>query len=251
LSGDWRDEYLKHLHSDERQRCHRPHPEKRRSEFPGVSENRKSVHQDPPADERYSNETSGEKYRSPAVVCRFEEWRESRHNRPVARLGEKLAARVFLCRENVTIRMPETILVAVDGSPLSKRAFEQALSDADSTVVALHVIDPTDPGYSAPIDVDVSLEPLHGSAEWYEKADEIADGIFEELTALADGSGVDVETETLRGDPARAIVEYARDNDVDAIYVGGHGRTGETNLLLGSVAELVATRASVSVTVVR
>ncbi|KTG19457.1 universal stress protein [Haloferax profundi] len=147
--------------------------------------------------------------------------------------------------------MSDVILVAVDGSPLSKRAFEQALSDAGSTVIALHVIDPSDPGYSAPIDVDVTLEPLHGSAEWYEKANKIADEIFEELTALADGSGVEVQTKTLRGDPARSIVEYARDEDVDAIYVGGHGRTGETNLMLGSVAELVASRAPVSVTVVR
>ncbi|ELZ85513.1 UspA domain-containing protein [Haloferax elongans ATCC BAA-1513] len=147
--------------------------------------------------------------------------------------------------------MADTILVPVDGSPLSKRAFEEALGDAESTVIAFHVIDPSDPGYSAPLDVDVSLEPLHGSSEWYEKAEQIADEIFEELTALADGTGVDVETETRRGDPARAIVEYAQDTDVDAIYVGSHGRSGETNLLLGSVAELVATRAPVSVTIVR
>ncbi|KAB1196851.1 MULTISPECIES: universal stress protein [Haloferax] len=147
--------------------------------------------------------------------------------------------------------MPDVILVAVDGSPLSKRAFEQALSDAESEVIALHVIDPTDPGYSAPLDVDVTLEPLHGSAEWYERANELADEIFEELTALADGTGIDVRTKTVRGDPARSIVEFAEREAVDAIYVGGHGRTGETNLLLGSVAELVAGRASVSVTVVR
>ena len=147
--------------------------------------------------------------------------------------------------------MPDVILVAVDGSPLSKRAFERAISDAEATVIALHVIDPTDPGYSAPLDVDVSLEPLHGSSEWYERADELADEIFEELTALADGTGVAVRTETLRGDPARSIVEFAEKENVDAIYVGGHGRTGETNLLLGSVAELVASRSSVTVTVVR
>ncbi|WP_416839121.1 universal stress protein [Haloferax sp. DFSO52] len=147
--------------------------------------------------------------------------------------------------------MPDVILVAVDGSPLSKRAFERALSDAESAVIALHVIDPSDPGYSAPLDVDVTLEPLHGSAEWYERANELADEILEELTALADGSGVDVRTMTLRGDPARSIIEVAEEEGVDAIYVGGHGRTGETNLLLGSVAELVSSRASVSVTIVR
>ncbi|WP_396610249.1 universal stress protein [Haloferax sp. S1W] len=147
--------------------------------------------------------------------------------------------------------MADTILVPVDGSPLSKRAFEKALADADSTVVAFHVIDPSDPGYSAPVDVDVSFEPLHGSAEWYEKAEEVADAIFEELTALADGTGIEVQTVTQRGDPAREVIDYTRDHDVDEIYVGSHGRSGETNLLLGSVAELIATRAPVSVTIVR
>ncbi|ELZ91644.1 UpsA domain-containing protein [Haloferax mucosum ATCC BAA-1512] len=147
--------------------------------------------------------------------------------------------------------MAETILVAVDGSPLSKRAFENAVADAGSTVVALHVIDPTGPGYSAPIDVDVSMEPLHGSAAWYQKAEAVADAIFEALTALADGTGVEIETETVRGDPTRAIVRHARENDIDAIYVGGHGRSGETDILFGSVAELVTERSPVSVTVVR
>ncbi|ADE02902.1 UspA domain protein [Haloferax volcanii DS2] len=147
--------------------------------------------------------------------------------------------------------MMNTILVAVDGSPLSKRAFEQALAHADSTVVALHVIDPSDPGYSAPLDADISTEPLHGSEEWYERADELADDIFDELAALADGSGIELRTETLRGNPARTIVDFARREGVDAVYLGGHGRTGETDLLFGSVAELVASRAPTSVLVVR
>ncbi|WP_424008361.1 universal stress protein [Haloferax denitrificans] len=145
----------------------------------------------------------------------------------------------------------ETILVAVDGSPLSKRAFEQALAHADSTVVALHVINPADPGYSAPFDADISTEPLHGSEEWYERAQELADEIFDELAALADGSEVALRTETLRGDPARTIVDFARREGVDAVYLGGHGRAGETDLLFGSVAELVAGRAPMSVMVVR
>ncbi|AFK18652.1 universal stress protein [Haloferax mediterranei ATCC 33500] len=147
--------------------------------------------------------------------------------------------------------MPETILVAVDGSPLSKRAFEQALSDAESEVVALHVIDPTDPGYSTPFDVDVSLEPLHGTDEWYERADELASEVFEELTELAEGSGLEVQTETLRGEPARAIIRYADENDVDAIYVGGHGRSDVADPLFGSVAELIVSRSPVNVMVVR
>jgi len=39
--------------------------------------------------------------------------------------------------------------------------------------------------------------------------------------------------------PARAIVEYAKTNDIDAIVIGTHGRGAVAHLLLGSVAERV------------
>ena len=39
--------------------------------------------------------------------------------------------------------------------------------------------------------------------------------------------------------PARAIVEYARDAEIDLIVMGTHGRKAVTHLLMGSVAERV------------
>lgn len=148
--------------------------------------------------------------------------------------------------------MSRQLLVPVDGSPLSKRALEHALEEYDgASVVALHVLDPSDPGYSSSIDVDVRNEPPHGSDEWYERASEEEEAIFDEARELADEYGEEIETETAVGEPAREIVDYAEENEVDHIVVGGHGRTGETRLLLGSVAELVVSRSPVSVTVVR
>lgn len=146
--------------------------------------------------------------------------------------------------------MTSKILVPVDGSPLSRQAFEQALSDADA-VVALHVVDPSEPGYSTPMDVDMSTEPLLGSEEWYERAAEVAEELFDELREQAADADTAIETETVRGDPVRTIVEYASSHDVDAIYMGSHGRTGDTSILLGRVAELVAARSPVTVTIVR
>lgn len=39
--------------------------------------------------------------------------------------------------------------------------------------------------------------------------------------------------------PALAIVQYAKDNGIDLIVLGTHGRTGIEHLLLGSVAEKI------------
>ena len=147
--------------------------------------------------------------------------------------------------------MSTHILVPMDGSPLSKRALEFALSEPDAKVTALHVIDPFEPGYSVPADVDPDLEPIHGSDEWYDRARELAEELFEEVREVAAERDTDLETETIIGQPSRVIVDYADDNEVDQIVLGSHGRSGETRILLGSVAELVVQRSPVRVTVVR
>jgi nucleotide-binding universal stress UspA family protein len=46
-------------------------------------------------------------------------------------------------------------------------------------------------------------------------------------------------------------VDYAAEHDIDHIVVGSHGRTGASRILLGSVAETVARRSPVPVTIVR
>ena len=52
-------------------------------------------------------------------------------------------------------------------------------------------------------------------------------------------------------DPAAEITNYARENHIDLIVVGTHGRTGLSHLVLGSVAETVIRRASCPVITVR
>lgn len=69
------------------------------------------------------------------------------------------------------------------------------------------------------------------------------------LESVSDGR--DAETVLRVGRPAKAIVGYADDHAVDGIVVGSHGRERTVRYLLGSVAERVAQRAGVPVTVVR
>jgi universal stress protein A len=60
-----------------------------------------------------------------------------------------------------------------------------------------------------------------------------------------------VHAEAREGTPYHEIVAYARENDIDLIIMGTHGRTGLAHLLLGSVAEKVIRRAPCPVLTVR
>ena len=149
--------------------------------------------------------------------------------------------------------MSDHVLVPVDGSPLSRRAFEIALEEnPDTQITALHVIDPTEPGYSiAGVEFDSTVEPRHGSSEWYDRAEELAEELFADLEELVEESDAECRMETVVGRPDREILEYAKHEDVDHIVVGSHGREEDSRLLLGSVTEAVAFRAPVRVSLIR
>ncbi|MEK7821464.1 MAG: universal stress protein, partial [Planctomycetota bacterium] len=62
---------------------------------------------------------------------------------------------------------------------------------------------------------------------------------------------IQVETVVTMGIPAEEILKAARDEDVDVIVMGTHGRTGIAHTVMGSVAENVVRRASCPVLTVR
>jgi nucleotide-binding universal stress UspA family protein len=60
-----------------------------------------------------------------------------------------------------------------------------------------------------------------------------------------------VTTEVIFGAPAEKIAAYADDNDFDLIVMGTHGRTGQSHVLMGSVAERVVRTAQCPVMTTR
>jgi nucleotide-binding universal stress UspA family protein len=56
-------------------------------------------------------------------------------------------------------------------------------------------------------------------------------------------TGLPVEYRLLEGDPARTILETARETGCDLIVMGTHGRSGLGRFLMGSVAERVLRKA--------
>lgn len=145
-----------------------------------------------------------------------------------------------------------TVLVPMDGSPLSFDALRHALTTfPDAEIVVLHVVDLFEPGYGTDPEFESSYEPLMGTEEWYERADEVTEQLFEEIDSVAADYDREVETSSEIGDPKRIIVDYIEEEAVDHVVLGAHGRTEKERSLFGSVTEIVARRVSVPVTLVR
>ncbi len=142
--------------------------------------------------------------------------------------------------------MAETVLVAMDDSPGSRRALEFALSTfSDAEITVLHVVDPST-GYLIAENLpsaDVGSPRERGEARGKE--------LLSEAEALAAEHDRGVSTMLETGKPARAIVETAEELGADHVVMGSHGREGVSRILLGSVAEQVVRRSPTPVSVIR
>ncbi|MFA9426229.1 universal stress protein [Natronorubrum sp. A-ect3] len=144
--------------------------------------------------------------------------------------------------------MVDHVLVPVDDSEQSMDALEFACTQyPEATVTALHVIDPGD-FYGA---TGIEGSAMTNYEQIQKNHENWAENRLEEARKQAADFGVEIETDHMVGGISRSIVNYAEEHDVDHIAIGSHGRTGASRLLLGSVAEKVARRSPVPVTIVR
>jgi nucleotide-binding universal stress UspA family protein len=75
---------------------------------------------------------------------------------------------------------------------------------------------------------------------------------LDETLIDSDGSGPQTRPAVMTsGSPAYAIVDYAREYDIDLIVMGTHGRGALAQLMMGSVAERVVRIAPCPVLTVR
>lgn len=136
------------------------------------------------------------------------------------------------------------VLVAYDGSHPAQRAVEYAITQfPDAELILLRVIEVSDGTLEAGIDL------LQETFKTMRK--ETAAAVSEELSDLIDAADVEFRMETVLGQPAREIVSFAEEHDVDVIVIGNRGRRGVSRVLLGSVAESVVRRSPTTVIVVR
>ena len=139
------------------------------------------------------------------------------------------------------------ICCPIDCSDASRAAMEVAADLArrfGAELVLFHAY-PV-PGYTFP-DGSVVASP--------KMLQELADGAERHLEAWrrdAEVAGAArVEAAKVAGEPAAEIVSFAREQGVDLLVLGTHGRTGLEHALMGSIAERVVRRARCPVLTVR
>ena len=149
------------------------------------------------------------------------------------------------------------ILVAIDGSEHSMKAAEYAIDlarDNKAQLIALTVLDITKIGYAASAFI---ASPMHGLDELEQKrreAQEWLDKVGKLASSYQKANDDDIQFKSQIEESmsvAGTIVEFAENQNMDLIVVGGRGRSGFTKLLLGSAASRIVTYASCPVLVVK
>lgn len=137
------------------------------------------------------------------------------------------------------------ILVAYDGSRPAQKAVEHAIDEyGDREIVLLRVIEAA--GGSTGAGISLAKEKMKSLRK------EVSGDLSTDLDDLFETEGVDLRIEIVFGKPANEIVEFAEKNDeIEHIIVGNHGRQGMSRMFLGNVAEKVARRATLPVTIIR
>lgn len=139
------------------------------------------------------------------------------------------------------------VLLAVDGSPGSRRAADFARTLVAGTTTRLTVLLVLEPPSAAVIPVleGVAYSPPHPAPDELVAAQALIAEIEAELGHGHAGSRVEV------GHPAEVITRVATELGVDLVVLGARGQNLLERLLLGSVSERVTRQASQPVTVVR
>jgi nucleotide-binding universal stress UspA family protein len=149
------------------------------------------------------------------------------------------------------------ILVAVDVSETSQYALEQALQLINlqtGTIVLLSVEAPISPPSTSPIPgvfgEDALLDWQQG-AELMQLEEKRTHAALDRAETLCQQAGISCVQRLELGDPQHIICDVAKQEAVDLIVVGSHGKGRMERLLLGSVSNYVLNHAHCPVLVVR
>lgn len=148
--------------------------------------------------------------------------------------------------------MFKKILIPTDGSPLSAQAANKGVCFAreiGAEVVALYVTQP----FAATVGFDGMAAAYAITDEDYDKtANEQAQQYVKAVLDRAETAGVKATGKVVSNfNVADGLVQAAAEEGCDLIFIGSHGRSGLSRLLLGSVTIKVLSLAKTAVLVYR
>jgi nucleotide-binding universal stress UspA family protein len=149
------------------------------------------------------------------------------------------------------LNLKKNILVAIDGSPLSDKAAEEAVrmaagnqSPNKSKIYAMLVL----PNAPRSTFTDfVPAPPITQSKDWQE----LRHRIFYVIEKDCADAGIPLEIKEAYGDPADELIAFAEREEIDIIIIGSTGKGFIKRNVLGSVSNKVVKNARCSVYVVR
>ncbi len=138
------------------------------------------------------------------------------------------------------------ILLAVDGSPYTRKMLDYLISHPDlfgqhNSFTAFSAIAALPPRARAAVGADI--------AQGY--YDDEADKVTAPVLALLAEHGIAPEVRHAVGSAGPLIAQEARDGGFDLVVMGSHGHSALANLVMGSVATQVLAQCSVPVLLVR
>ena len=147
--------------------------------------------------------------------------------------------------------MYQRILVATDGSTLSKKAIKAAIDLAalcGAELVAVKVVPRYPQSY---FEGGIALQPeevRRVESQWADEGQTVVDAV--KKSALA--KGVTAKAITVKSDVVSdAVLAAAKKQQCDLIVMASHGRKGIKRLLLGSETQHVLTHATIPVLVLK
>ncbi|CAN7280765.1 universal stress protein [Polaromonas sp. LjRoot131] len=147
--------------------------------------------------------------------------------------------------------MYKRILVATDGSTLSKKAVKEAIGLAASLEAALVVLNVVPRYPMSYFEGGATVSPQEvGRIEkdWADRGQAIADAVQKS----AEAAGVKAKALITKSDlVANSILAAAKKNKCDLIVMASHGRKGISRILLGSETQQVLTHSTIPVLVLR
>lgn len=147
--------------------------------------------------------------------------------------------------------MYKRILVATDGTPLSKKAVRGAVDLAAALraeLVVLHVV-PTYPTSYFEGAITLTPEEISRTEKaWADRGQAVVDA----ACRLAHAAGVTAKPVVMNSDlVAATLLAAARKHQCDLLVMASHGRRGIQRLLLGSETQHVLTHGDLPVLVLR